>query len=111
MLEDYEEVNVKVTQTFTIETTVTDFDGHDVVDTDYDATIGRRVTTHSWERGDITKQFLEQHESLNKRIEECVDVLNKLISAGINYVGKNHLNHLRCSLLEWCPSDCEVEEL
>ena len=32
MLEDYEEVNVKVTQTFTIETTVTDFDGHDVVD-------------------------------------------------------------------------------
>lgn len=111
MYEEFEDVEVKVTQTFTLRATVTDFAGHDVVDTDYDATSGRRVATHSWERGDIKEQFNEQHQSLDKCIEECVEVLNKLISAGIIHVGKNHLNHLRCSLSEWCPSDLEIEEL
>lgn len=111
MLEDYEEVDVRATQTFTRETTVTDFEGHDVVDTDYDATIGKRVAIHSWERGDINKQFLMQYMTLDRCIEACADVLDKLVSAGINNVGNHHLNHLRCVLLDWCPSDLNIEEL
>lgn len=111
MLEDYEDVNVRASQTFTLESYVTDFDGHDVVDTDYDATIGRRVTTHSWERGDINKQFLEQYESLDKRIEECVEVISKLLSVGINRVGNHYLAPLKDALMMWCPSEIELEEL
>lgn len=111
MLDNYEEVKVKVTQTFTRETAVLDRDGHDVVDTEYDATIGRRVAVHSWERGDINKQFLEQYTTLGSCIEECADVLHRLLSSGINYVGNHHLNHLRCVLLDWCPSDLNIEEL
>lgn len=111
MYEGFEDVNVKVTQTFTMEATVTDFAGHDVVDTDYDATSGRRVTTHSWERGDIKEQFNEQHQSLDKCIEECVDVLTKLLSAGVIHVGNHHLRDLKNAISEWCPSDLEIEEL
>ena len=111
MVEDYEEVNVKVTQTFTIETTVTDFNGHDVVDADYDATSGRRELIHSWERGDIKEQFLEQHTCLDKTIEDCIDVFSKLLSVGMNLVGGHFLADLKKALLEWCPSDLDVEEL
>ena len=109
--EDFEDVNVKVTQTFTIETYVTDFNGHDVVDADYDATSGRRELIHSWERGDIKEQFLEQHHSLDQRIEECIDVCSKLLSVGISRVGNHSLAPLKDALLMWCPSNCDVEEL
>ena len=111
MFEDFEDVNVRATQTFTLESYVTDFNGHDVVDTEFDATSGRRELIHSWERGDINKQFLEQHESLDKRIEECVDVCSKLLSVGINRVGNHNLAPLKDALLMWCPSNCDVEEL
>jgi hypothetical protein len=111
MVEDFEDVSVRATQTFTIETYVTDFNGHDVVDADYDATSGRRELIHSWERGDIKEQFLEQHLSLDKCIEDCIDVFSKLLSAGIDRVGNHYLAHLKDALLEWCPSDLDVEEL